>query len=290
MTFRAFLAIALVAGAIAGCKAPEKTRAGTGEGTGEAKANADANADASAGASTGADASVAREERGIGPYEVVFEGTRKVYYVVPPVKGGKHRLLGNLHGVCNPPGYSCGYWTNAGSNAGFLVCPEGNSRCGPQGPPTWTEPQAKMDDDLEKAIAVVEANHPGEISREGSVLTAFSLGSYAAVEIAKRHPGRWPYLILNEANVSLDATSLRASGVRAVALIAGENGSQVQGEKATAARLTKQGFPARLWVMKGAGHYYSGDIDTIMTDAIAFVVSHEGDGDAGVTSEAGAPR
>ncbi len=275
------------------CKAPDKVGAGAGAGP-SASASAGPRAGVEAGAEAGARAvvPVARE---IGPFEVPFDGARKVYYVVPPTKGGKHRLIGNLHGVCNPPGYSCGYWTNAGSTAGFLVCPEGNSRCGgAQGPPTWTVPAAKMNDDLEKAISVVEANHPGEISREGSVLTAFSLGAYAAVEIAKRHPGRWPYLVLNEANVSLDAASLRAAGVRAVALVAGENGSQVQGERATADKLTKQGFPARLWVMKGAGHYYSGDIDTIMADAIAFVLSH-GDGDGGVTgvtasSDAAAPR
>ena len=35
-----------------------------------------------------------------------------------------------------------------------------------------------------------------------------------------------------------------------------------------------QGFPARLWVMKGAGHHYSADIDTIMAEAIAFVLTH----------------
>jgi hypothetical protein len=42
----------------------------------------------------------------------------------------------------------------------------------------------------------------------------------------------------------------------------------------------KQGFPARLWVMKAAGHYYSGDIDQIMRDAIAFVLASDG-ADAG---------
>jgi hypothetical protein len=217
-------------------------------------------------------------EREIGPHEVVFDGTRKVYYVVPRKKGGQHRLIANLHGVCNPPGYSCGYWVQAAANVGFLVCPEGNSHCGgAQGPPTWTQPIPKIDADLEKAIATVDANHPGEISRAGSVLTAFSLGAWAAVQIAKDHPGRWPYLVLNEANVALEAASLRASGVRAVALIAGEIGSQVAGERATAQKLAKQGFPARLWVMKGAGHHYSGDIDSIMAEAVAFVVSEGGD-------------
>ncbi|MBS2019490.1 MAG: hypothetical protein JST00_41895 [Deltaproteobacteria bacterium] len=193
---------------------------------------------------------------------------------MPDRRRDDHRLIANLHGVCNPPGYACGYWVSSAAARGFLVCPEGNSRCGgPEGPPTWTEPQPKMDADLEKAIAVVEAAYPGEIRREGAILTGFSLGAYAAATIARTHPGRWPYLILTEADVPLDATQLRAAGVLGVALIGGERGSQVAGQKRTVDKLVKQGFHAKLWVMKGAGHHYSADIDTIMSEAMDFVLA-----------------
>ena len=253
---------------LAACRVPERVKAGAGaDASADASADAGADADADAREDAGAPA-----ERAYGPFEEAFEGKRKVYYVIPR-HPGKGRLIANLHGVCNPPGYACGYWVEAASKAGFLVCPEGNSHCGPGGPPTWTEPVAKMDADLEQAIRVVDAAHPGEMVREGSVLTGFSLGAYAAVQIARNHPGRWPYLVLNEADVPLDVAQLRAAGVRAVALLAGENGSQVAGERRTAERLAKQGFPARLWVMKGAGHYYSGDIDALMAEAIAFVLA-----------------
>lgn len=223
--------------------------------------------------------------REIGPYEVPFEAAgvanakdRHVYFVVSRTKEEKKpaRLLANLHGVCNPPGYACGYWVEAAASTGFLVCPSGNSRCGgAKGPPTWTESFPQMDSDLEKAIALVESKYPGEISREGSILTGFSMGAYAAYMIAQKHPGRWPYLILNESDVPLERAALEAAGVKAVALIAGEIGSQVAGERKTATRLEKQGYPARLWVMKGAGHHYSADIDNIMAEAIAFVLSAE---------------
>jgi pimeloyl-ACP methyl ester carboxylesterase len=197
---------------------------------------------------------------------------RTVYFVAARSTARPARLLANLHGVCNPPGYACGYWVEAAANVGFLVCPSGNSTCGPNGPPTWTEPFTQMDVDLEKAIAAVEARYPGDFDREGSILTGFSMGAYAAYQIARAHPGRWPYLILNEANVPLDKVQLDTAGVRAVALIAGERGSQLAGERKTADRLAKQGYPARLWVMKGAGHHYSADIDAIMAEAIAFVL------------------
>lgn len=260
------------------CKAPAKVEAiAVADATVSADAAVDARPDAIP------DATAAIEERPHGPFEVPLEGSRKVYYVVPRVKG-TGRLIANLHGVCNPPGYACGYWVEAASKAGFLVCPEGNSHCGANGPPTWSEPVAKMDADLERAISLVDAEYPGEMTREGSILTGFSLGAYSSVQIARNHPERWPYLILVEADVPLDLAQLRAAGVRAVALVAGEIGSQVAGERRSAERLAKQGFPARLWVMKGAGHHYSADIDTIMAEAVAFVLAA---GDPGVSLDAG---
>lgn len=256
------------------CKAPASTRPDAAPQP--LSASASSSASASAPAPT---------VRAIGPYELPFDGPRTVFYVLPRVTLGPHRLMANLHGVCNPPGYACGYWVQAASEVGFLVCPSGNAHCGgPSGPPTWTEPVAAIDADLEKAIAVVDAKHPNELTREGAVLTGFSLGAYSAVQIARNHPGRWPYLIVNEADVPLDAAQLRAAGVKAVALIAGENGSQVGGERRTADKLTKQGFPARLWVMKGAGHHYSADIDTIMAEALAFVLAE------GISPDGGAAR
>ena len=227
------------------------------------------------GAASAAPADAAPAVREIGPYELPFLGTRNVYFVVPSSTEGPQRLVANLHGLCNPPGYACGYWTHAASQVGFLVCPSGNSTCGgASGPPTWTEPYGKIDDDLEAAIRKIEETYPGEVSREGAVLTGFSLGAYAAPIVAARHPGRWKYLILNEANVDLTAAGLRQAGVAAVALIAGERGSQLAGERKTCDALKKQGYPAELWVMPKAGHYYSANIDDIMRDALAFVLAH----------------
>jgi poly(3-hydroxybutyrate) depolymerase len=213
-------------------------------------------------------------EREAGVFEYPFRPKRDVYVVVPPARGAPQRLLANLHGVCNPPGYACGYWASAASARGFLVCPTGNARCGPEAyeAPTWTEPTPKIDDDLEAAIAAVLAKYPGEIARDGAVLTGFSKGAYVAVAIALRHPGRWPYLVLNEADVALRASALRAAGVKAVALIAGEIGGQLAGERKTVLSLTSQGFPAKLWVMPKAGHFYSANIDSIMGEAIDWAI------------------
>ncbi len=211
--------------------------------------------------------------REIGPFEINFAAKRNVYVAIPP-QAGKHRLIANLHGICNPPGYACGYWTHAGSEEGFLVCPEGNSTCGAGGPPSWDESFADMDKDLERSIDAVSAQYDGEISREGAILTGFSRGAWAAPALAAMHPGRWRYLILNEADVTLSKYALEKAGVRAVVMMAGEWGSQVTGERATVARLKKEGFPAEMIVMPKAGHYYSANIDDLMSQAMRFVIQN----------------
>jgi hypothetical protein len=206
---------------------------------------------------------------------------RPIYYALPR-RGGPLRLVAHLHGMCGAPSYACGRWIGAGTDVGVMVCPTGNARCGAStyGPPSWEAPSwpelvAIMDRELESAVAKVEARRPGAIRREGAVLTGYSRGAYAAPVIARRHPGRWPYLVLIEASAPLSAGALRGAGVRAVALVAGEQGSEIAGMRRTAGDLDAQGLPARLFVMRRTGHLYSEDMEQVMHDALAFVLSHE---------------
>lgn len=209
-----------------------------------------------------------------GPFEIPLLGKRTVYYVAPRAPG-KQRLMAMLHGVCNPPGYTCGLWAETAKDFGFLVCPTGDGSCGPSmyNAPTWTEPDAKIDEDLELSIAKVSDLHPGELGRTDGVLLGFSRGAYVSAKIAASHPGRWPYLVLIEADVHLSKKMLEDAGVRAVALIAGELGGQLGGQRKTEKALIAQGFPAKLWVMRKAGHHYSDDIESIMREAITWATS-----------------
>ena len=191
-----------------------------------------------------------------GSHEIPLGPGRSTYYAVPRASLGRPwRLLGHLHGICYPPSYSCGRWRFAGTCLGVLVCPTGNARCGDAatGPPSWEAPTweelvTAMDHDLERSIASVVARHPDSTTRDGAILTGFSRGAYAAPVIARRHPGRWPLLVLIEANVPLDAASLRNAWVRAVALVAGEKVTELKVERKTAARLDQECSPGHLSV------------------------------------------
>lgn len=215
-----------------------------------------------------------------GPHETPLEVGRPVWYALAKSGARPRRLIGHLHGICGPPVYACGKWIAAGAEAGVVVCPTGNAKCGdsPVSPASWeasswTELVTIMDHDLEASIAKVEAKHKGTIDRSDAILTGYSRGAYAAAVIARlpKNKSRWPHLVLIEANVSLSASTLRAAGVRSVALIAGEQGTEIAGERTTVEALEKDGFPARLFVMKRTGHLYSDDMEYVMHDALTWV-------------------
>jgi predicted esterase len=233
-----------------------------------------------------------------GPHEeLTLDAGRPVYYAMPTMHtmpraaDAPLRLVGHLHGMCGPPSYACGKWIGAGTDVGIMVCPTGNARCGesPYSPPSWEAPSwpelvAIMDKDLEAAVAKVAAKRPGSIRKEGAILTGYSRGAFAAPVIARRHPGRWRYLVLIEANAPLSVEGLRSSGVRSVALVAGEQGTEIAGMRKTQEDLARAGFPAQLFVMRRTGHLYSDDMELVMHDALAYVLAHE---DAAL--DAGAP-
>jgi pimeloyl-ACP methyl ester carboxylesterase len=199
---------------------------------------------------------------------------RSAYVVTPDTPEGPRRLITMIHGVCTPPSYVCGAFRHAAASFGVLVCPVGNALCGPEetSAPTWEESFAEIDSDVETAITAVRENGHVGFTREGAVLAGYSRGGYAAVILAVRHPGRWPYLVITEADVDLTVAMLEGARVRAVALIAGEWGDQIGGERKTVETLIHEGYPARLFVMPKTGHPYSADIDAIMQGALDFVL------------------
>lgn len=277
------VAVVLVAGAIVvGCARAAARSEGAiasapASSLGATNASAASSALTAAATDAGIDALVADAsiEREAGPYGFDFAPGRRVFVVAARDASKPQRLIGMLHGVCNPPEYACGLWQESATDLGFLVCPAGNASCGPAmyDAPTWTEPDTKIDEDLERSIDATLDAFPNAIDRSDAVLCGFSKGAYTAMKIALAHPGRWPYLVFNEANVQPSVDQLQKAKVRAVAFIAGEIGGQIGKEKSTVAKLQKAGFPAKFWPMPKAGHYYSEDIATIMREAIEFVTS-----------------
>jgi hypothetical protein len=228
-----------------------------------------------------------------GPHRRSLEEGRPIYYAFPDRPPDTElpdlpwRLVAALHGTCGGPDYACASWIHAGVEVGALVCPTGNAHCGPSplSPPTWEAPSwgelvADMDADLERSVSIVSRHSPHPIGREGAILTGYSRGGYAVPFIAGRRPGRWPLLLIIEADATLDPVSLRRARVRAVALVAGEWGDQLAGMKKSADALAAASFPARLFLMPKTGHLLSSNIEEVMREALGFLVATDSDSGA----------
>jgi hypothetical protein len=210
----------------------------------------------------------------IGPFEATMLPGRNVWYALPRDED-EHRLIAHLHGQCGGPSYACGNWIDAGVERGFMVCPTGNEHCtSPMGPPMWDESFALMDQDLELGIKIAQKKTDGGFTRENEVLTGFSRGGWAAIDLVRMHPGRWPYLILIEADVTINKAYLEASKVRSVAMIAGELGTELPGERKSVEAMKAAGYPAELFIMPKTAHLYSANIDDVMREALSFVLAH----------------
>ncbi len=217
---------------------------------------------------------IMREQRAdVGPHELTMLPGRSVWYALPRYEDA-HRLIAHLHGQCAPPVYSCGEWIDAGTERGLMVCPTGNAHCNDSGmgPAMWDESFRLMDQDLEKGIAVVTRKLDGGVARDDEVLTGFSRGGWAAIQIVRRHPGRWPHLVIVEADVTITRAILDAAKVRSVAMVAGEWGTERAGEEKSVEALKATGYPAELFVMPKTAHLYSEDIDEVMGRALDFVL------------------
>ena len=213
------------------------------------------------------------------PRTIVTRGEHSAY-LVPATGAHPTRLIAGLHGVCNPPEYACGLWAGAARTRGVLLCPSGNARCGAAAynAPTWQGSFVEADELLEAARDAAARELGVELGPEGAILMGFSRGAFHAVKIAAAHPGRWPLLLLVEADATLHPVALRAAGVRAVALLAGERSGQLGGMRASAKALERADYPARLWVMPDAGHHYSSNIEQLMAEALDFLRADHGAG------------
>jgi predicted esterase len=175
-----------------------------------------------------------------------------------------------LHATCMEPLDVCDFWSNAGREGSWLVCPAGPSTC--DGAPDWSGPPKVKADALSAALAAVdEAYAPWVDHERGDVLIGYSRGAFAARDILYERPGRFRGLILLSAAISPDTARLKAAGIRRAVLATGD----LDGSRPTMLRavqtLEAAGIPTRFVSLGRIGHWLPSDTEAILRSAIAWV-------------------
>jgi len=190
-------------------------------------------------------------------------------YAPADVSGPRPAIV-YLHGMWAGPEDSCGHFVRASAPFGFLVCPRGNAPNGDGW--MWSGTYATVAPAVHAALRAAEGLAPGKLDRRGGgTLVGYSNGAYFAPVVAVSEPGAWTGLVLLSMKVDLDATRLRAAGVRRVVLAAARRDGAWASMRAMAQRTDAAGLPTAFMDLGPGGHELPPDIDEKMAAAVAWV-------------------
>ncbi len=198
--------------------------------------------------------------------------------VYPPFETeGKAPLVVMLHATCMKPAAVCDWFGSAARDAGWLVCPSGNSTC--YGEPDWLGTGPEKATFLEHAIDAVNEKLPTLVSERPGVLIGWSRGAFAARDIlytsvtdpaaapiAKRFKG----LVLLAANFAPDVHLLRRAGIERVVMAAGDYDMSKPTMANAVAILKASHLEARYVSLGPIGHHWPQDFEARMKEPIAW--------------------
>src|SRR5262249_48243195 len=143
--------------------------------------------------------------------------------VYPPLAAKKPAapLVVMLHGMCSDPRSTCDFWSNAGREGSWLVCPAGNGTCGDAF--DWSGPAEARANGVDAGMRAMERAFQPLVDHEpGDVLVGFSRGAFLARDMIYARPGRFRGVVLLGAALKPDAARFLAAGVHRVVLAAGD--------------------------------------------------------------------
>jgi predicted esterase len=221
-------------------------------------------------------AAVARPEVSALPRDrqtIATEGGAPVH-VFPPLDRSIPRapLVVMLHGMCSDPLATCDFWSPAGREGSWLVCPAGNGACG--GRPDWSGSGEEKARAIDAGIDAVTERWGSHVDHgAGDVLIGFSRGAFVARDVVYARPGRYRGLILVGAAMVPDAERFKSAGIRRVVLASGDyDGARPMMQKA-ARTLGASGLDARYVSLGPIGHALPKDFETVIRNALRWIRS-----------------
>jgi predicted esterase len=204
------------------------------------------------------------------PQRLVLEG-RFVGYVTRPEIAGEEAAptVVALHGMCNDPSITCGWFQRGELSEWFQVCPRGAQACGGN-LYRWS---GRPDADVADALAAAHELYPTRWDTSRRVLVGTSQGAFAALQVLRRSTGQFRGLVLIASSAAPDATQLREAGVRKVAFLCGDRDQARPAMQLAAKRLTQAGVPTRFWSLGNVAHEVPDATSPLVASATAWTIS-----------------
>ena len=173
-----------------------------------------------------------------------------------------------LHGINANPDEQCGWWQKVGQTYGWMLCLRGSPQPGkPKASNLWTHSGvAKTNREIFAALNALKARYPKKVDLNATLLAGYSRGAILAPSLATIAPDRYTFLYLAEGGLDslkkVSAASLKAAGVKGVALAMGTSMRRRQAQRAIPG-LKAAGLHTVYVDMPGAGHRMAADFDQI---------------------------
>lgn len=176
-----------------------------------------------------------------------------------------------LHGMCDVAENECPHFAGSATQDRALLCPRANLRC--DGGGTLWSGKGKLRAELLASFLDRAARAmPTEVDPlQKPTLVGFSLGSFVALDVAQRSPGKYKDLILLGAKVEPDPRLLKEAGIESVLFGAGDRDMMHQHMVTVAAKLARHGIRSRFVGMGDVGHWFAPDMNVWLTDALAWL-------------------
>jgi predicted esterase len=170
-----------------------------------------------------------------------------------------------LHGNFDRPEWQCGVWEAIVRARAFVLCPRGvPRRDAPKSWDRWEYRSAKtMEQELDAALAALEARYSGYVAGGSYVFVGFSLGAIYGAPLVQKHPERFPRVVFIEGGIGAWSTATARSFVRrggARLMLACGQADCVSRAKRLAPLLDRAGLPTRTGGVPNAGHSYDGEV------------------------------
>ena len=177
--------------------------------------------------------------------------------VVRPAREGRRPVAVLLHSSADRPEWMCRLWAPAFRGRGWLLCPRGIFRADIPERDRWTlGPLSKTKEEIQAALAALEARYPGRISPGARLIAGFSKGAYQAAAIARQDPKAFPLVFAHEGGGRWSARAIKGfvkGGGRGLIIGCGKPRCARAGRRSCAAA-RRAGLPCQLIFITGLGH------------------------------------
>ena len=176
-----------------------------------------------------------------------------------------------LHGMCDVPEAECPAFAGSASADRLLLCPRADLAC-EGGGATWSGGSKRRSELALGALDRAAQTFPAyRVNERPATLVGFSLGAFAALDVAQNSNGRFRHLVLIAGRVEPDPVRLEKAGIDGVILAAGEYDMTRAHLGAVAKRLERRGVRARFMSLGNVGHTFAPDMNAWLESALAWL-------------------